>query len=308
MHLVRISIEGLPQGRAATLDLSAGEALRKWTALPEGRLGLETLVAIAASIAPGRIAHLLAPPLLERYGGSDSLRTEFVCVREGRDAGAHGVVAGRCRLAGGEWERCSAARGHAVERRGRGRPVGSATPLGNLVLAYGCAPEPGSSDTFDFSDTAYPYRRISSLLDPDAHLTDPVRFLERIGAKAHELGTPRQKRFLVRLCRALASAIEPDERSDRSRDCPLRSACRTGQPAGWRSRVRGGACARGNAESPASSSTSHDMPTTRFRAARAPSINRPSCCSTGRTATAQGIAWTGSSPHSMHSSRAVRLL
>lgn len=220
MHLVRISIEGLPQGRAATLDLSAGEALRKWTALPEGRLGMETLVAIAASIAPGRIARLLAPPLLERYGGSGSLRTEFVYLREGRDAGVHGAVAGGCRLVDGEWERCSAARGHAVEPRGRGRPVDSATPLGNLVLAYGCAPEPGSSDAFEFSDTAYPYRRIASLLDPDAHLTDPVRFLERIGAKAHELGTPRQKQFLVRLCRALASAIEPDERSDRSRDCP----------------------------------------------------------------------------------------
>ncbi len=220
MHLVRISIEGLPQGRAATLDFSAGEALRKWTALPEGRLGTETLVAIAASIAPGRIAHLLAPPLFERYGGSGSLRTEFVCLREGRDAGVHGAVAGGWQLVDGKWERCSAARGHPVEHRGRGGPVGSATPLGNLVLAYGCAPEPGSSDAFDFSDTAYPYRRISSLLDPDAHLTDPVRFLERIGAKAHELGTPRQKRFLVRLCRALASALEPDERSDRSHDCP----------------------------------------------------------------------------------------
>jgi len=111
-----------------------------------------------------------------------------------------------------------AARG--AKRAGRSRSWGSATPLGNLVLAYGPAPTPGSSDAFDFSDTEYPYRRIASLLDSRARLTDPVPFLERISAKAHELGTPRQKQFLGRLCRALAAALEPDERSARARDCP----------------------------------------------------------------------------------------
>lgn len=219
VHLVRISIEGLPHGRADALDFRAGEALRKWTILPEGRLGVETLAAIAASIAPGRIAHLLAPPLLDRCRGGGSLCTEFVYLREGRDAGAPGPVAGGCQLVDGEWKRLSAARGHAVEHKGRGRSLGSATPLGNLVLAYGSAPRPGSSDSFDFSDTEYPYRRVSSLLDPRASLTDPVHFLERISAKAHALGTPRQKQFLVRLCRALASALEPDEPSGRPRGC-----------------------------------------------------------------------------------------
>jgi hypothetical protein len=219
MHLVRISIEGLPQGRATTLDFSEGEAVRKWTILPEGRLGRKTLIAIAASITPGRIAHLLTPPLSEQCRRSGHLRTELVCLREGRDAGAHGAVAGGWQLVNGEWERCSATRRHAAAHEGRARALGSATPLGNLVLAYGRAPTPGLSDAFDFSDTEYPYRRISSLLDPRASLTHPVRFLERLSAKAHELGTPRQKRFLGRLCRALASVIEPDERSARSRGC-----------------------------------------------------------------------------------------
>ncbi len=220
MHLVCISIEGLPQRRAEAVDFSAGEALRNWTILPEGRFGTKMLVTIAASIAPGRIAHLLAPPLLKQCRGSGHLRTEFVCLREGRDAGAHGAVAGGWQLVDGEWERFSATRRRAVEHEGRGRSLGSATPLGNLVLAYGGAPKPGSSDSFDFSDTEYPYRRISSLLDPHASLTHPVRFLERISAKAHGLGTPRQKRFFVRLCRAVASVIEPDERSARSRGWP----------------------------------------------------------------------------------------
>src|SRR3970040_93685 len=125
MHLVRISIEGLPQGRAEAVDLSAGEALRKWTILPEGRLGTKTLVTIAASIAPGRIAHLLAPPLLTQCRGSGHLRTEFVCLREGRDAGAHGAVAGGWQLVDGDWKRFSAARRHAVEHEGRGRSLGS---------------------------------------------------------------------------------------------------------------------------------------------------------------------------------------
>jgi hypothetical protein len=46
------------------------------------------------------------------------------------------------------------------------------------------------------------------LLDPGARLTHPIRFLERMNAKAYECGTARQKQFLARLCHALARALD----------------------------------------------------------------------------------------------------
>jgi hypothetical protein len=91
--------------------------------------------------------------------------------------------------------------------------------VGNLVLAYGPAPEPSDTDSFDFSDTAYPFRRIATLLESGARLTDPVRFLARVNAKAYECGTSRQKQFLARLCAALRSALELTEKTARVRRC-----------------------------------------------------------------------------------------
>jgi hypothetical protein len=97
-----------------------------------------------------------------------------------------------------------------------------ATPLGNLVLAYGQAPAPelSAAGSFDFSDAEYPFRRIGTLLDPRARLTHPILFLQRMNAKAHRCGTSRQKQFLARLCNALAGTLDLTEGGVSARGCP----------------------------------------------------------------------------------------
>ncbi|MFH0903128.1 MAG: hypothetical protein V2A73_21065 [Pseudomonadota bacterium] len=182
------------------MDFRSSTTLRKWTVVPAGRAGTRLLVAIAASIAPGRIAHLVGPRLVEIFDRSAALlRTDFCCLRQGRDQGTAGFIEGHRHLCDGVWK----------QREGAGGRAPTSTPLGNLVVAYGRNPRPAVEHSFDFSDTEYPYRRISSLLDPSSRLTDPVAFLERISAKVHSVGASRQRHFLERLCRALADLVEP---------------------------------------------------------------------------------------------------
>ncbi len=189
--------------------------LRKWVVMPSGRSATDVLAAIASSAAPGQIAHLLGPHLAERFGDhGPALTTELKAVREGRDQG-NTRVERRWKLLDGIWQPGD----HGATRRAAAGTSATATPLGNLVLAYGRDPRPVSGDSFDFSDTEYPYRRVASLLGSRPSLTDPMRFLERISAKAHEVGAPRQRRFLERLCGALSSLLAPGTRRPRGRGC-----------------------------------------------------------------------------------------
>ena len=221
LHLVRISIESAGRRAPVLLDLGVPGALQKWTVLPAGPASTDTLVAIAASLAPGRIAEFVEPHLRSRYrSGGTALRTEFSFIREGRDGGAHGPGKGGWQLSENRWEPLRLAPRGTGEARDR-RHGTKDTPLGNLVLAYGQAPELSTTDSFDFSDTGYPFRRIGTLLDPRARLTNPVRFLERMNTKAHECGTSRQKQFLARLCDALARTLDLTEDGVSARGCPL---------------------------------------------------------------------------------------
>ncbi|MFC1642206.1 hypothetical protein ACFL5O_05885, partial [Myxococcota bacterium] len=223
MHLVRIAIEGLSLRSPLVLDLGTRGALRKWTVLAAGPTATNTLVAIAASLAPGQIAHLLEPHLRVRWARRDkTLRTEFTYVRDGRDDGAHGTWVGGAELTDGGWVGLKPGQLRTAEARtgSFGTSLRRAAPLGNLVLAYGPTPEAAVRDAFDFSDADYPFGRVKSLLDHDACLTDSIRFLERINAKAYECGTARQKQLLARLGRALSRALGLVDDNRSLADCP----------------------------------------------------------------------------------------
>ena len=236
MHIIRISIEGFAPRSPVVLDLGTPGALRKWTVVAGGPVGTDTLVAIAASLAPGRIAHLIEPHLRARYShGGKAPRTEFSYVRDGRDEGSHGAGKGGWHLTEGRWEPLPPAQWRTREETRSARRGGSlrrATPLGNLVLAYGRAPEASTWDSFDFSNTDYPFWRIGSLFDSCVRLTHPIRFLERMNAKAHRCGTSRQKQFLARLCRALAGTLDLTDDNTSACSCPPELS-----PAHWTARA-----------------------------------------------------------------------
>ncbi|MEW6741928.1 MAG: hypothetical protein AB1486_04135 [Planctomycetota bacterium] len=223
MHLVRISITGITGRGSVDLELGTPGALHKWTVLPGGPAGTKALVAIAASLAPGQIAHLVERSLGVLCARKrETLRTELTFVRDGRDDGAHGVQSGGWQLSDGCRKPFESPQWWSRESRSErcGRSACRAPPLGNLVLAYGRSPKPSATDSFDFSDTEYPFRRIGSLLDPRERLTHPVRFLERVNAKAHRCGTSRQKQVLARLCRALTTTLELSDGSPPARGSP----------------------------------------------------------------------------------------
>ncbi|MBI4862389.1 MAG: hypothetical protein HY815_19340 [Candidatus Riflebacteria bacterium] len=223
MHLLQIFVHGAAWHPPLELVFGTPASLRPWTVLPAGRARTDALVAIAASLAPGKIASLLEPRLGARFGPRGSvLRTEFTYFRDGRDQGPHGSRRGGWELVDGRWRLLRPARPGSGDAPGERLDswLRSSAPQGNLVLAYGHAAGHRATADFDFSDTGYPYRRIGSLVDPRGRLTHPVRFLERVNLKAHRCGTARQKQVLARLGQAIASVLNSGDRGRHGRDTP----------------------------------------------------------------------------------------
>jgi hypothetical protein len=92
---------------------------------------------------------------------------------------------------------------------------------GWLILGYGprILTHDGT-DIFDFSDPHHRLRRVASLFDPGARLTDPLAFLRWLSYKGVRHLRPRSRDFLSRLNRELAGllAISPEVWMERDHD------------------------------------------------------------------------------------------
>lgn len=196
-------------------------SIRKWTLLPAGSASNELLrlIALAGCGAPfvPHLPHDISSMFSDRRL---ALRVGYVVARHTPQDGLNHreAIAGNVLRADGKdgaitlrnaWKD-----GSLPENIARFRsPLGSGNSA-LFSLAYG--PElhaHDGSDDFEFTDPNFRVTRYSSLFDPEALVTDPVRFLQRLHYRAIRCGRFPAKQSLQSFCQAFAEYLGVDTRS-----------------------------------------------------------------------------------------------
>ncbi len=216
MHLEQLVFESEPSGARREVSFRArGDALQRWTLLPRGADsdGLFAVIALACTgwrhAEP--LSELLRPALA---AAALPARAEFVLVRHApQDCDA---VQPPRRRSGWRIEpdgrlvplRRKEAR-HGDPAAAFGKPPSGAGNVGRLFLAYGSRLQAhAGTDRFDFSHPHHRLRRFATLFDPQARLTDPVAFLERLHHKGVRYEKPRSRLYIARLNQELSALFE----------------------------------------------------------------------------------------------------
>ncbi len=212
MHIERLYVSNVREVGDFSYDFrDARGGIRKWTILPKTAHDDSLVAALALACTGTRHAPELCkrwPRIAPSSGGP--ARIEFVLVRQ---TPAERGPSQSPRKAGG-W-RINASTEivpmAAIESklddpslRIRKPPIGSGNG-GWLLLGYGPRIRAHSnSDVFDFADPHHRLKRIGSLFDEQARLTDPLAFLERLHRKGVLYEQDRSLKFITTLNRTLA--------------------------------------------------------------------------------------------------------
>ncbi|MSU21483.1 MAG: hypothetical protein EXS30_08810 [Pedosphaera sp.] len=193
---------------------SSPDAIRKWTALPRGAQSRSLMSYITLACAGSRQAPELTkvlPPFAA--AGPRPISIEFVTVCQP----PHECGPSQPPLRGGGWKILSSGEFLPLSRLEfrnddpsvrMHKPHLGSTNCGWLFLGYGRRIRGHlNTDAFDFADPQHCLKRFASLFDPEARLTDPLAFLERLHNKGVLFEKGRSLRFITRLNRELSAFL-----------------------------------------------------------------------------------------------------
>ncbi len=199
----------------------ANGKIRKWTLLPAGSDSKELLRLIALAGCGAPFAPHLPHDISTLFGDrSLALRVGFVVARHTPQDGLNHreAIAGNVLRVDGKNSaitlRIDWKDGLLPENIAR---FSSSLGSGNSALfslAFG--PElhaHDGSDDFEFTDPNFRVTRYSSLFDPEARVTDPVRFLQRLHYRAIRCGRFPAKQSLESVCQSFAEYLGIDTAS-----------------------------------------------------------------------------------------------
>jgi hypothetical protein len=227
MYVLRIDYENARWNGNGRLSLTAGDReVRKWAVLPAGRASRELLRLTAVACSGVRfVPSLVSRAELLVGGRSPALHLESVHARHPPydcDAGqcVGGAYGLRLDIRGGAEMLHSSEFRLVPERIEKLRGRFSTGNTEFFTLAYGRRPRPHSgTDDFTFSDPLFRVRRLRSLFDRAARVTDPAAFLTRLHYRAILKSRVPAIRTLKSLAQLLEKGLGVDTRRWREREC-----------------------------------------------------------------------------------------
>ncbi len=220
MHLERLFTANARGLDKFAWDFRSGDdAIRKWTVLPRGTRS-RSLVGYLALACAGKRQALELSKVLPPFAaaGEEPITLEFVMNRQvpqecapsqcPRRRGGWKIVASR-EVLPLSWQELKQDDPLAK----MGKPHLGAGNSGWLLLGYGHRIRAHvNTDSFNFADPHHRLKRFASLFDPEARLTDPLAFLERLHLKGVLYEKGRSLGFITRLNRELSEflPIQPE--------------------------------------------------------------------------------------------------
>jgi len=230
MHLLHMSFRNARHAGSGELRISRrGDELAKWTVLDEGPRGLELLRLIAAASGGTRVISHLDFDFRTLCRDPDrTLQVELVLAlfspyEAGRDEQGPTTIGIRMNSPG---ELVALRRAEFELLQPEGRLRRAKTGMGSsafFVLGYGRrATCHKGTDDFDFGDPYFRRKRVHSLFDSRARLTDPVEFLTRLHYRGIRCKRVATGRILQRLASLFHEQMDIDSRCWLERNCDFR--------------------------------------------------------------------------------------
>ena len=227
MYLLQMSFSNARHARSGELRIRrTGANVAKWTILDEGPEGVELLRLIAMACTGTRILPRLHFDLGKLgHTGAENLQIELVLAlfapyEASPDKQGPTTMGIRWDRAGG----LAPLGKHDFERlTPEGSVIKPKTGLGSsafFLLGYGGRPTcHKDTDDFDFADPYFRIRRIRSLFESGARLTDPVEFLTRLHYRGIRCKRPATGGVLQRLAALLHEHMEVESSGWLERAC-----------------------------------------------------------------------------------------
>lgn len=215
MHLERLVIRNGTNLKSSVWQFAAGEnAIQKWTVLPRGSKSNTLFAYLALACAGTRLAPTVHPILRSLHSfRPEPVSLEYVLIRQSPQE--YGGLQTPRKRSG--WKISSSGELAPLTRTQADRceqgvtmtkPHLGAGNSGWLYLGYGGQIHSHvNTDSFDFADPQHRLKRFGSLFDPQARLTDPIAFLERLHRKGVSYERGRSLSVLTHLNRELSELL-----------------------------------------------------------------------------------------------------
>ena len=230
MHFLHMSFRNARHAGSGELRISrSGDEVAKWTILDEGPRGLELLRLISAACGGTRVISRLDFDFrMLTHDPDQMLQVELVLAlfspyEAGRDEQGPATTGIRMNSRG---ELGALRRGEFELLQPQGRLRKAKTGMGSsafFLLGYGGRPTSHKgTDDFDFGDPYFRFKRVHSLFNSGARLTDPVQFLARLHYRGIRCKRVATGRILQRLSSLFQEQLDIDSGRWLERDCNFR--------------------------------------------------------------------------------------